>query len=120
MNWTGGLILASGLKIVGQGVSMLDQWGVGLDNSLRRNQIEQGEWVIDRASEMLYRNFWCKAANTENCLEELEWQFEKTEEGCKDKTRKTFCSAAKVIGPFNYKKFLDSYSLEFENLEKEL
>ena len=69
MNWAGGLALASGLKIVGHGVSFLDQIGVGLDNSVRRNQIEQGEWVVDRAAEMMYRHLWCKAANTENCGE---------------------------------------------------
>ena len=69
MNWAGGLVLAGGLKIAGQGVSMLDWMGVGLDNAIRRNQIEQGEWVVDRAAEMLYRHLWCKAANTENCVE---------------------------------------------------
>ena len=69
MKWTIGTGLAVFIKLLGGGVTFFDMMGVGLDNAATRTQIEQGEWIIDRASEMAYRHLYCYAANTETCVD---------------------------------------------------
>ena len=69
IKWSIGTVLAAGIKVVGGGVTFFDMMGVGLDNLATRSQIEQGEWIIERASEMAYRHLYCYAANTETCVE---------------------------------------------------